>query len=116
MSEPSSDPYQRAKIQLQYREEKLRVAVRNFNDLKREILGYTKAGRTPPCGTDEALRRLKEWQTIVRDCQKALGIARQRVQAADPRRLQRGNQQQQLERYLQQRQADFFQAVNAIEV
>jgi hypothetical protein len=120
MSEPPADPRECCKAQIQYREEKLRSARRNFEDMKRELVGRAQGNlnekiRTPPppCEANVAVQEMERLRGIVSTCQSDLEQIRQQLVVAKP------EWQQNMEASAaanQERNQQFISAINAIQI
>lgn len=86
MQEPPSDPAELAKMQIVYLRERLRRAVLEFDELKRQLASQAKASRDwgfpPPPDTE--LDRLKQMQAGVQKLRTELEAAEDRLRKASP--------------------------------
>lgn len=86
MLEPPTDPAELAKMQIVYFRERLRRAVLEFDELKRQLASQAKASRDwgypPP--PDSELERLKSMQRGVQELRAELEAAEERLRAASP--------------------------------
>lgn len=80
--DPPEDKYERAKIQVRYREALYRKAVDDFNTLRQALIANAEFG-----SAKEAVAQLKDARKIVKQRQIALKQARDRMEAATPEAL-----------------------------
>jgi hypothetical protein len=95
MTEPPNDPRERVKMQIAYRQEKVRLAVRDFEDLRGDLLGKAQANlkeglqtQPPPCSEAEAIERLEKLRDVVTLRRAELEQLKQQLQTATPDWLQ----------------------------
>lgn len=115
MSDPPSDPLERAKVQLVYHEELLRRAVEDFEKCKAHLLSLGSATfRGEPLPPPESeIERLNRLADVVRERRKAYEQAEQRVEEATPAHFR----EQDAERARRRQQSeDFMTAVRNIKV
>ena len=80
--DPPEDKYERAKIQVRYREALLRNAENDFNTLREALIANAEFG-----SAQEAVGQLRDSRKIVKQCRGALKLARDRMEAATPQGL-----------------------------
>jgi hypothetical protein len=88
LCEPPGNPYECCKIKVQYHEELLRRAVDEFNTTKHRFMLEASArlryGDPSPISKREAVQTLTTLQATVKDRQRKLRIAQQRLDAVQP--------------------------------
>jgi len=84
--EPPTDPAELAKMQIVYFRERLRRAVLEFDELKRQLASQAKASRDwgYPLPPDSELERLKSMQRGVQELRAQLEAAEERLRVATP--------------------------------
>ncbi len=84
---PPADLYKRSKIQLKYHEELLREAAAKFLDLKNnlEAVCRVRARQGDPPLAETDIARLKDLQSLVKQRQKAVEVARSVVDQHTPK-------------------------------
>ena len=116
LHEPPGNVHERCKIKVRYREELLQRAVNEFHDAKDQLLATAKARlrNGDPCESrTEAVAKLTELQTVVKERQRQLNIARTKLEASTPVGL-RANTQVSAEN--KQKNETFISAISQIKI